>query len=107
MLDRVLRNEEEALDVDRRESPPILDRVIREGLREIDARIVDERIDRSEFALGRLGDPRRCRSFADVSINQRELVRSIERELCDVPRTRDHVITESEEALHETRSDAL
>jgi transposase len=70
--------------------------------------IVDQRVDRSEFALGRLGDLRRCFSFADVSVNQRELVRRVERgRLRDVSRTRDHVVTAAEEALHEARSDPL
>jgi hypothetical protein len=52
----------------------ILERVIREGFREIDAGVVDERVDRSEFAGGGVRDFRRGFGFGDVSVNQRELI---------------------------------
>ena len=74
LLDRELADEEKTFDVDGNERPQIVDRVIREALREIYAGVVNERVDRSEFALGDFGDLRcRC-SFGDASVDQRELV---------------------------------
>src|SRR6266481_2538207 len=67
LLDRELADEEKTFDVDGNEGPQIFDRVIREVLREIYAGIVDERVDRSESALGNFADLRRSFSFGDAS----------------------------------------
>jgi hypothetical protein len=62
LLDRELADEEKTFDLDGNERPQIVDRVIREVLREINAGVVDERIDRFDFAFGDFGDlRRRCR----------------------------------------------
>jgi hypothetical protein len=45
LLDRKLANEEKTLDIDGNERPQIVDRVIREVLREIYAGVVDECVD--------------------------------------------------------------
>ena len=74
LLDRELADEEKTFDVDGNERAQIVDRIIREVLREIDARVVDERVDRSEFALGDFGDLRRRRSLGDASVDQREFI---------------------------------
>ena len=48
LLDRELGDVEEAFDVRRDERPEIVDCVIREGLREKDPGVVDQRVDRPE-----------------------------------------------------------
>ena len=74
LLDRKLADEEKAFDVDGNERPQIFDRVIGERLREKDAGVVDERVDRSELSLGDFGDLGRCCSFGNTSVNQRESI---------------------------------
>jgi hypothetical protein len=54
LFDCELRNEEKTFDVDGRERPQIVDRVVREGLREKYASVVDERIDRAKFGFRNL-----------------------------------------------------
>ena len=69
LLDRQLGDQEKTFEVDRCESTKIVNRVIREVFREIDAGVVDQRINRFEFVLRNFGDLRRGGRFANASVN--------------------------------------
>src|ERR1700733_826790 len=61
LLDRELADMEKTLDIDRHQRPQIVEGVIGKALREVYAGIVDEGVDRSEFANGGFGYFRRRR----------------------------------------------
>ena len=109
LLDRELRDEEKTFDVDGNERPQIVDRVIREGLREIYAGVVNERVDRAESGYGDFGDLRRRLQLADVSIDQCEIHQTpgTRSDFGDVSRIRHHVVTAIQKRLHKTCADAL
>ena len=74
LLDCQLSDEEKASDVDGNERLQILDCVIREWFREVNAGVVHGGVDRSEFTLGDLSDLRRRLALGDVPVNQREFI---------------------------------
>ncbi len=108
LLDRELADKEEAFDVDGDEGPQIVDRIIREVLRNEHAGVIDEGVDRSEIAPGRFGDLHRRCCFGDAPVHQREPVRHIEcTRAGDGSRVRHDVVAAIQKGSYETCSDAL
>jgi hypothetical protein len=74
LLDRELSDEEKTFDVDGNERPQIVNGVIHEGLREIYAGVVDERVDRRKHLLSCDGGEDRRSRQKQIQIDQREFI---------------------------------
>jgi hypothetical protein len=74
LLDHELADEEQIFEVDGNERTQIVDPVVNELFREICAGVVDECVNRAEFAVGDFGDLRCGCGFGDAFVSQRELI---------------------------------
>ena len=68
-LDHELGDENKTIDVDRNERAQIVHRVIRELLRDIDAGVVDERVDPAESGYGSIHNFCGRARVTDVSVD--------------------------------------
>src|SRR5271170_6404370 len=108
LFNRELADVDEAFHVDRSESFEVLGCVLDKRLDDKDTRVIDECIDRAEFAHRNLGDCCSSSARTDVSVDQRQLIRRREcARLGHVPGRRDHGVASLEKSFHYGRSDAL
>ncbi len=108
LLDHALGDENKAFNVDGKERAQVIDRVIGKMLREIDAGVVDERVDSAKSGQSRRDDVRSGARVADVSIDQRKTLRRRKGVyLGNGPRARHDALTTLQERFHGSRADAL
>src|SRR5216683_6906753 len=98
----------EAFQVGGSERFEVLGRIVCKGLSEEYTRVVDECIDRLELACRCLDNLCSRSDLANVSVDQRQLIRRYEcAGFCDVPRVRDDRVAPFQKSLHDAGSDAL
>ena len=103
-----LRDVDEAVQIRGRKRPEVLRRVVGEGLREEDARVVHQRIDRAEALHRGRDDLLGGRGQTDIAVDQREIVRALQLVLlADVARVGYDVVAAIEEQVGHRGADAL
>src|SRR6185436_2323807 len=108
LLDRPLRDVEEAFEVGGRERLEVFGLVVGEGFCEEDARIVDQRVDGSKPLDAGLDDLRCDSTLTDVAIYESQMIRFDEgTRPPDVARVCDNIISAIKERLDYAGSDAL
>jgi hypothetical protein len=107
LLDGEVGDMDVALEVRSGQLFEILCGVLCEWLREEDARIIDDTIDRAKDFYRRRSDLLRGRRVADVTSHHRQPLRRSEGGRCNAERVGDHVITTLDEGRCNARTDSF
>src|SRR5215468_537289 len=108
LLDDALRDMDEAVQIRGRERAKVFRRVVREGLREEDSRVVHEHIDGAEAPHRGIDEVLGGSRQSDIAIDEREVDRTLQRVLLtDVARVGHYVVPALEEQVRQCGTDSL
>src|SRR5262249_37817068 len=108
VLDDALRDVDEAVQIRGRERAKVFCRVVREGLREEDSRVVHEHIDGAEPPHCGIDELLGGSRQSDIAIDEREVIRTLQRVLLtDVARVGHYVVPALEEQVGHCGTDSL